>query len=101
MSTITICITYQVTVWNIGVEKNIFRGGVAIYIRDGLKYKIREDLSAFPKGEFESMFVEILSGDRDKSVVVGEIYRVSNLDANISLERYKTVLGKLQKLKKI
>ncbi len=100
MSTITICIIYQATIWNILVEENSSRGGVAIYIRDGLKYKASEDLSTLQEGEFESIFVEILSGNRNKSVVVGEIYRVPNLDENISLERYDAVLGKLQKLKK-
>ena len=79
------------------VEKQLW---VAIYIRDGLKYKIREDLSFFQEGEFELIFAEIISGDRDKSVVVGEIYRVPNLDENISLERYEAVLSILQKLKK-
>ncbi len=31
---------------------------------------------------------------------MGEIYRVPNVDENISLERYEAVLGKLQKPKK-
>ncbi len=57
-------------------------------------------MPAFQEGEFELIFVKILSGDRDESVVVGEIYRVHNPDENISLERYEAVLGMLQKLKK-
>ncbi len=32
------------------------RGGVAIYVKENLKYKLREDLSLFCEGEFESIF---------------------------------------------
>jgi len=34
------------------------RGGVAIYIRSNISYKIREELSTFSEGKYESLFIE-------------------------------------------
>ncbi len=39
-------------------------GGVALYIRDNLTFKIRNDLTVFYEEEFETIFVEITSGKK-------------------------------------
>ena len=36
-------------------------GGVGIYVKNGIDYKIREDLSLFIPHIFESIFIEIIS----------------------------------------
>ena len=35
------------------------RGGVGLFIRDNINYKIREDISSFVPHTFESLFIEI------------------------------------------
>ena len=45
-----------------------------MFIKDSIKYKIRDDLSVFIPHVFESLFVEV---DRQhaKSTIIGTIYR--------------------------
>ncbi len=40
-------------------RKNETRGGVAVYIKDTLKVKLREDLCTFCEGEFESILPKV------------------------------------------
>ncbi len=75
-------------------RKNMTRGGVAIYINDKLNFKERPDLSIFDEGHFESFFVEILT--KNKNVIMGEIYRVPNTNQNSFLERYDSILQKVE-----
>lgn len=75
-------------------RKNKSRGGVALLIRDGMQYKVRDDLSMFIEGEFESLFVEIT--DKTNSAIIGEIYRVPDTNAQVSLERYVKILNNLK-----
>ena len=49
------------------------RRGVALYINDKFKFKIRSDLSYFEEGLYESCFIEISTADISKSIVAGEI----------------------------
>lgn len=59
------------------------RGGVGLYIRDNIQFKVREDLSIFIPHVFESIFVEYTS---DKPTIVGVIYRPNSPPkANIKL----------------
>lgn len=41
-------------------------GGVALYVKSPLKFKIREDISLFDEGRFESIFIEIINDEREK-----------------------------------
>ena len=41
-------------------ERLIKRGGVAILIRNKLRYKIREDLSTFYESVFENVIIEVV-----------------------------------------
>ena len=49
-------------------------GGVAMFIKSEIQYKIRDDLSIFLPHIFESVFIETSSSD-NHSIVVGVIYR--------------------------
>lgn len=73
------------------------RGGVAIYIKDTIKFKKRCDLSLFIEGEFESLFLE--TTNTGKPFIIGEIYRVPNTDATVSLTRYESILSQTQQAK--
>ena len=55
---------------------NRAKGVVAIYIKDDCQYITRDDLSTFMEGEFETIFVEVIS--KPKNLNIGEIYRISN-----------------------
>jgi hypothetical protein len=47
----------------------------------------------FEEGEFESLFVELSSSE---PIIVGEIYRVPDTNQILSLERYETILNKIE-----
>ena len=72
-------------------------GGVAIYIKCELNYIVRQDLSVFHEGEFESLFIEIKS--KENKAIIGEIYRVPNTDISESLNRFETIFSKLHNYK--
>ena len=50
-----------------------FRGGVALFIKESLDFKIRDDLSVFIPHVFKSLFVELVS-ESGQPVIVGVIY---------------------------
>ena len=57
------------------------RGGVAIFVRKGLNFSQRPDLSIFSEGKFESIFIEISPSKNIQPIIIGEIYRVPSLNA--------------------
>ena len=68
-------------------------GGVGIYVKDDLLFKIRKDLTVNYGQELESIFVEI---DHNSHVfIVGEIYRVPNTNELESIQRSETLLSQL------
>ena len=70
-------------------------GGVSIMVKSCFKYNIRNDLSVFQEGKFESVFIEITR--REKSnIVVGEIYRVPGTNEVDFIEEYKKIITKLR-----
>jgi exonuclease III len=70
------------------------KGGVAIYVKDSIQFKINDDLSTFIEGEFEAIFIEIYG--KVPPAIIGEIYRIPDANAQLSLDRYITILNKLQ-----
>ena len=50
------------------------RGGVGLFIRDNINYKIRDDISSFIPHIFESLFIEITNSGA-KNVIIGVVYR--------------------------
>jgi len=59
------------------------RGRVAIYLRSNITYKIREDLSTFSEGEYESLFLE--TNIHGEKTIIGEIYRTPASNAKINM----------------
>ena len=72
----------------------LIKGGVAIYIRDSISYKVREDISVFYEGEFETIFIET-TGCAHRTIV-GEVYRIPNTSEIMSIDRFESLLSKLQ-----
>ncbi len=50
------------------------RGGVGLFIKDTLQYKIRDEIGVFIPHIFESLFIEIVN-KTERNVIVGVIYR--------------------------
>ena len=72
-------------------------GGVLLYIRDGIDYKLRNDLSGEHAG-FESIFVEIVTDD-SKSIV-GCVYRAPDNDIPSfiqSFDHHMQIIGQERK----
>ena len=75
-------------------RKSKSRGGVALYISNDFTPSKRLDLSPFYEGEFESIFAEVRHKASNKTLLVGEIYRVPNTNAQTSIDRFdKTLLN--------
>ncbi len=74
-------------------RKSLTKGGVAVYINNRLDYSIRDDLSVFNEGQFESIFVEIKG--KDKNIVAGEVYRVPNTNLQTFFDTYQSILDKI------
>ena len=72
-------------------RKNGRGGGVCIFVKSGLRYKTREDISVFEEGTFESIFIELL----DSKTVVGEVYRVPGTNLRLFMETYERVVKAL------
>ena len=55
-------------------QLNHLYGGVLLYIKKAINYKLRPDLRIYKKRELESVFIEIIQKNF-KNIVVGFIYR--------------------------
>ena len=70
------------------------RGGVGIYIKHNLSFIVRDDLSSFIEGEFESIF--LVTTNMTKNVIIGEIYRPPNCNTPDALARYDEIFTTLK-----
>ena len=70
-------------------------GGVGMYKREGIHFKIRNDLSLFYEGEFESIFIETSC---DRPSIIGEIYRIPSSNELASLSRFETITEMLKNI---
>ena len=87
------CKSYNIPGYNL-VEKHrtISRGGgVALYIKENLAHKERDDLSEFIEGEYESVFAEI----SNQNIIVGEVYRPPATSKTEFLAKHKEILEKI------
>ena len=50
-------------------------GGVGIYIKQNLSYKILKQYSVFSERIFEFLFIELSLANKKKNIVIGSIYR--------------------------
>ena len=73
-------------------------GGVAIYVKNGINYAIRNDLS-FCSPELEVIFIEV-KGLKNKSNVFGCVYRPPNTNVSSFNDKLNTCLCVLEKEKK-
>ena len=69
-------------------------GGVTIYAKNCYDFKIREDLSYFEEGIFESLFIEATLNK--KQVLIGEIYRPPNTDVKHFLDKYNCIIDRIK-----
>ena len=69
------------------------RGDVAMYISNN--YAERLDFCINVEGEFESIAIEVDTGQRTSNLIVAEIYRVPNTNENMSIERYDRTIAVL------
>jgi len=65
-----------------------------MYINNNIQYNLRDDISIFYEGEFESIFIETLEA-KGKGTVVGEIYRIPNTNMKISLESFESIISQI------
>ena len=49
-----------------------------MYIKEGINFRLREDLSVFHEGVLETIFVELKNNKKKESIVVGVLYRPPN-----------------------
>ena len=70
-------------------------GGVVLYIRDNISFKVREDLTVFKTKIFESLFIETVSDETKDKEIVGIIYRIPGYDIT---EFTTTLLDILEKI---
>ena len=75
------------------------KGGVMLYVKDGINYKPRTDLEIYAPKALESCFIEIINPDKQANEIVGEIYRhPSTMEPSDFNENYlKPLLFKLGK----
>ncbi len=69
------------------------RGGVAMYIKEGIQFVNRGDLEIHCDSEFESLIIEATFSN--SNVIVAELYRVPNTSESLSLDRFDQVVSNL------
>jgi hypothetical protein len=73
----------------------ISRGGVGMYVRDNIQFKLRDDIALFYEGQFESIFIETTHSS--KTTIIGEIYRIPSANDQLSLDRFEAITDQLHK----
>ena len=71
----------------VGTSTESTKGGVLIYIKNGINFKPRDDLIIYKSKELESFFVEIIN-PKETNTVVGVIYRHPCMDENLFTNDY-------------
>ena len=80
----------------VGVPTEASKGGVLVYVKNGLTFCQRDDLNMYKPKELESTFIEILDS-RGKNTIVGSIYRHPCMDQNLFIDDFlKPLCEKLQ-----
>ena len=72
-------------------------GGVGMYIKSGITFKLRPDLAPHIEGIFESIFIEILNPDL--RYIVGEIYRPPNTNVQNAIDNYEATINMINQSK--
>jgi len=95
-------ILYKINGYNSIFQSRIFApghegGGVALYIKSDLQFKIRHDLMSMNPSVYESLFCEIFN--KSKNVIVGVIYRPPGTDIDTFINEFNIPLNKISKSK--
>ena len=72
-------------------RQNDFRGGVSLFIKNGINFQIRSDLSVFIPNIFESLFIEY-SDKKKKKHIIGIVYR-PNSPPKADLDIFSTTMN--------
>ena len=73
-------------------RQSMTKGGVALYINKRFSViEERKDWSIFIEGQFETLFAEVRN-NKNKPVIVGEIYRIPSTSEKLSIERFTNTL---------
>ena len=73
------------------------KGGVLIYVKNGITFKPRPDLSFYKAKELESFFIEIIN-PTSKNTIVGVVYRHPSMNAKLFNNEYlRSLLTNLSK----
>ena len=69
------------------------RGSLALLIKEGVSYWVREDLSLWLEGRLETLFIEI-EDKSDKNVVVGLVYKTPSFNEDVLIEEMEHLMEK-------
>ena len=73
------------------------KGGILIYVKNGITFKPRPDLSFYKAKELESFFIEIIN-PTSKNTIVGVVYRHPSMNAKLFNNEYlRSLLTNLSK----
>ena len=79
------------------IRENSQGGGIAIFAKSDLKCIIIKDLIINIEGVIESCFIELITKDNQKNIVIGEIYRIPGTNEKIFLDNFDNLLNKINK----
>ena len=82
-------------------RKNKSGGGVGMYIKEGINFRLRKDLSVFHEGVLETIFVELKNNKKKESIVVGVLYRPPNSKMREFEDELEKLLSKIVKENKL
>ena len=68
------------------------KGGVLMYVNEGINCKPREDLNMHKPKELESYFIEVINDDC-KNSIIGTIYRHPCMERNQFIDEYMKPLN--------
>ena len=74
-------------------------GGVGLYIKNGIQYNVRHDLS-FSTDESEMLWIEIES-DLNSNMICGVVYRHASSNLETFLNNFYSVIGKISQERKL
>ncbi len=84
-----------------GTPTEANKGGVLIYVKQGINYKPRPDLNIYKSRELESFFIEVID-DNGPNFIVGVIYRHPCMNTKSFNDDYLSILAeKLSKENKL
>ena len=81
----------------INIPSETKSGSVGVFLRDNLNYSLRKELCRSVKGQYETLWVDILSNSRKfKKITLGVVYRHPGLgDLNTFSEYFESTLDEL------